>query len=710
MGWPTKFSKTQIAEALDRGQQTRVVNNGWIRLDSSTSNPTDLGALVTPGNYVTSFWRNGPSLGDDVVSPLKITVTIINDEIHQFISAGEKKFHRMKTVDGDIYGKFNILTVEGAINPGPDAPITPIDGKTLWLDTSNPDAPSLKIFMLGVWVEGYIDSDEYRTWISVCYGNGKYIAIACYSNKFAYSYDGITWIEGNISDTITTWCSVCYGDDKFVAVGRSNKFRYSYDGITWIEGATIGNSIKNWSVCYGDGRFVAIGYMDLAYSTDGINWTFATIDNNTNYWHSVCYGDGRFVVLSSSGIVAYSDNGIKWDTTVISNNERDDYSGICYGDEKFIVIASEGTVFNYSTDGITWKESILNDEYYEDFCHICYGNGKYVAISSSITICAESSTWEEIIPEGSMKSEIYDPNGKRIDIFKYIDDAISNASLDKMVDLFNHHITDSNIHTSTAEKSKWNKTATENDINNAVNSMKTSMEETVEESVNENIAKVNNLLNSIDQIKNTISAHSTRSSIHPSAEKQAEWDNKADADHEHMLDDQVTVDISDIAGKIPSSMLPYNIKERAYVVSSIEEMYQLQKNPVHNGDLICVDSENQSEWYYVIDDRYLGTNSAAIAFKQFSIAGSLNWNLVLEKPITVEGYGIEDCATVTEVNQIKSELTKVEADLIPHNYGSAVSIKESYESAFAELISVDAALVDVLEAPVSILEKTVGII
>ena len=69
------------------------------------------------------------------------------------------------------------------------------------------------------WTEGTISSTS-RPWLSICYGNGKFVAVD--NNRyFAYSSDGINWTEGTISDTSRKWYSVCYGNDKFVAVDNN---------------------------------------------------------------------------------------------------------------------------------------------------------------------------------------------------------------------------------------------------------------------------------------------------------------------------------------------------------------------------------------------------------------------------------------------------------------------------------------------------------
>ena len=123
------------------------------------------------------------------------------------------------------------------------------------------------------WTEGTISSTS-RNWISVCYGNGKFVTVAYNSNYFAYSTDGITWTEGTISGTNRKWESVCYGNDKFVAVANNTiYFAYSTDGINWTEG-TISGTTRDWSsVCYSNDKIVAVASFSksFAYRTDGID-------------------------------------------------------------------------------------------------------------------------------------------------------------------------------------------------------------------------------------------------------------------------------------------------------------------------------------------------------------------------------------------------------------------------------------------------------
>ena len=231
------------------------------------------------------------------------------------------------------------------------------------------------------WTQGNMPSSQ--EWTSVCYGNGKYIAVSFDSNIMAYSTDGISWTQGTLPSN-QWWSSVCYGKDKYVAVnGSTYVMAYSTDGISWTQGNMPSN--QDWtSVCYGNGKYVAIARNDdiMAYSTDGINWTQGNMPSSQS-WYSVCYGNDKFVVVdfanSSSNIMAYSTDGISWTQGTLPSGQR--WSSVCYGNGKYIAVSFDSNIMAYSTDGISWIEGIMpSSRYWES---ICYGNGKFVTIGFS---------------------------------------------------------------------------------------------------------------------------------------------------------------------------------------------------------------------------------------------------------------------------------------------------------------------------------------
>jgi len=228
------------------------------------------------------------------------------------------------------------------------------------------------------------------SWGSVCYGNGKFVVVgrSCNAtvgdwdtwdgcNIAAYSNDGIKWELSELPKM--AWYGVCYGNGKFVAVAyMSYTAVYSTNGINWTE-TTIPHSMTK--ICYSDGKFVALhgGYESsgsdvAAYSNDGIKWESTTLPDNTR-GRSVCYGDGKFVAVTvgDAGVPGrngtYSKDGIKWVKTAMPDNSS--WASVCYGNGKFVAIAKENNKAAYSNDGISWRKITMPGK--EEWRSVCYG-------------------------------------------------------------------------------------------------------------------------------------------------------------------------------------------------------------------------------------------------------------------------------------------------------------------------------------------------
>ena len=254
------------------------------------------------------------------------------------------------------------------------------------------------------WTQGTMPSSQ--DWRSVCYGNGKYIAVCNSPNIMAYSTDGISWTQGTMPSS-KQWYSVCYGNDKFVAISySSNIMAYSTDGISWTEGNMP--SSEGWrSVCYGNDKFVAIAIntIIMAYSTDGISWTEGNMPSSQR-WESICYGNGKFVAVASgiSDIMAYSTDGISWTQGTMPSSHG--WCSVCYGNGKYVAVATNTNIFAYSTDGISWTQSNMPSS--TSWFSVCYGNGKYVAVaynSSSTVITFRGFPLSQVSTEA--KERIY---------------------------------------------------------------------------------------------------------------------------------------------------------------------------------------------------------------------------------------------------------------------------------------------------------------
>jgi hypothetical protein len=175
---------------------------------------------------------------------------------------------------------------------------------------------------------------------SIAYGNGKWVAggmINSGLHRLAYSTDGITWTlsssgtsrfrDGYGINTLLyangIWVAGASGAGGWDDTIYTNRFAYSTDGITWNL-STSANSIFGmacYTVAYGNGKWVLGGWgtSPLAYSTNGINWTEIPIDDIVNtinivICYNIAYVNGLWVLQGAWGshTTAYSSNGINW--------------------------------------------------------------------------------------------------------------------------------------------------------------------------------------------------------------------------------------------------------------------------------------------------------------------------------------------------------------------------------------------------------------
>ena len=254
-------------------------------------------------------------------------------------------------------------------------------------------------------------------WERVCYGNGKFVAVASASNKAAYSTDGINWSEATLPSS-TYWMRVCYGNGKFVATNFSGKSAVSIDAITWTETSNLG-SVQD--VCYGNGKFVAVRDNSNIgmYSYDGVSWTTTTLPSSCR-WMGVCYGNGKFVAVAfASNKAAYSIDGINWSEATLPNSAR--WISVCYGNGKFLASIEEVIdKLAYSTDGVVWEIKTL--PFSIRVQDICYGNGKFVLMSygSAKALCGTS-----VVSHGAIE----DLDRRKLELIKIMDktEALSSA-------------------------------------------------------------------------------------------------------------------------------------------------------------------------------------------------------------------------------------------------------------------------------------------
>lgn len=161
------------------------------------------------------------------------------------------------------------------------------------------------------WNEVTIGNEQ--KWSSICYGNGKYVAVSSTAPKVAISTNGTTWTVSTVHNTERGYSSICYGNGKYVAVNESSGLIKSEDGINWLVGDTnIYMTLSFREICFCNGTFV-VASNDMAtmvrgftFSFDANTWFVFGLDRDgTNYIEKqICAGNGITVAVGNGNIVS----------------------------------------------------------------------------------------------------------------------------------------------------------------------------------------------------------------------------------------------------------------------------------------------------------------------------------------------------------------------------------------------------------------------
>lgn len=258
-----------------------------------------------------------------------------------------------------------------------------------------------------------------KTWNSITYGNGKYIAVG-QNGSMAYSSDGKDWTYNQVGTNF--WKKVIYGNNKFIAVGGYNDGGYiatSTDGVTWSITKDVTDA-HIFDICYiekvrddssKEPIFVIVchwgvlrerGY--ILKSNDGVNWTSIITLGDSYGWNAICYGDNQFVAVGnkngtsgSCGIAISLDDGSSWE--ILDNSNADTWNAVTYGKEKYVAVGNDGYITS-SEDGTTWKNPIgFSINAITQWFNVAYLDDKFVAVGNNGNYTTSSDGLEWAAPE-----------------------------------------------------------------------------------------------------------------------------------------------------------------------------------------------------------------------------------------------------------------------------------------------------------------------
>jgi hypothetical protein len=206
-------------------------------------------------------------------------------------------------------------------------------------------------------------------WVSVIYGNGRFVAVGLVVEVMYSTNGGSTWTLGTAQPG--QWAGVAYGNGVFVAVNRASfglttQMISSDGGQTWAY-ASNPSSFGQYAITFSGDRFVSVGLYSASYSFDGDTWyeTF-NIPSSLYAWSSVTYGNGTFVATSASGLVMYSFDGVDW--TRSANPQPGVWEGLTFGTGQIQYVSSSSdsaSLFQQPID-ITYNTSNVNFVFYSN--------------------------------------------------------------------------------------------------------------------------------------------------------------------------------------------------------------------------------------------------------------------------------------------------------------------------------------------------------
>jgi len=252
------------------------------------------------------------------------------------------------------------------------------------------------------------EGEVYR---SVCYGNGRYVAVGTYGGKniFATTRDGEKWETGSKDGQYKNYIrGMGFGKEMFLAlagdpgsVGSSSPVTLtSTDGATWTDYVPIAGKNILRRTAFGNGLFVGVGDRGRrAASADGKEWKDAPAVKAIDTLVDVAFGvpagsadkKGVFVGVGLHGLRMLSADGVAWTNRTLGE-EGEHLNSIVWALDKFVAVGM-GATFT-SPEGISWKRQENKDAPLT----ITFGKGVFLGANwkGRLLLSSDAVEWKQI--------------------------------------------------------------------------------------------------------------------------------------------------------------------------------------------------------------------------------------------------------------------------------------------------------------------------
>lgn len=423
-----------------------------------------------------------------------------------------------------------------------------------------------------------------------------------------------------------------------------------------------------------------IGKISLGYNMlSSINLNAIDVDNNIHIIE---------VSMNSATLVGPAES---WDGTeyfLSYNGEKYPFyneisnSGymVYYESEivKAFVVSEEGStivkIIDY-TEGFETVRSleIFSNEIFTGISNIYEIFGDYTGylVTSSGVIYSISTMFEDMFMMRLYQANSFTKwNNIAYDIFTLAlfgssNEVFSNHILystqdDSLLMSIEEHLNNTDIHFSQLDRDILETRETKTNVAVQFNRVERHTKDYIDEKVSTLQGEYDSVKSDADDLNQKIEDHISDEDIHPNEELRKYWSDKAEKNHNHILDDKVKIDASQIvSGVIAMERIPSGAKEVVIKVPNVSALYKLTIDDAQNGDRIAVTNVGI---YEVVDETKLayidGEGEMVLAQEAaFNECGAgtnayIEWKNVEDTPNTLAGYGIKDSYTKTEAEEV----------------------------------------------------------
>lgn len=190
-----------------------------------------------------------------------------------------------------------------------------------------------------------------NNWYDITYGDGKFVALRRNGN-ISTSTDGVTWTTPTAAIGGTTaYVSVAYGNNKYITIDNNHSYyATSSDGETWTWNSITPGYLKGTivSILFYNGTFYALSEEGfISTSTDGITWTVgaallpgADVDKSIGC-RCLTHDGTQFILLTSQGWIYTSTDLTNWEClSPLVRKSNEYWYRVVYANNKVLALSS----------------------------------------------------------------------------------------------------------------------------------------------------------------------------------------------------------------------------------------------------------------------------------------------------------------------------------------------------------------------------------